>query len=242
MDNIAKDKQGTIQNWANSWESRAKLIAAICYIFGVISLESPHTLFIAYTLALFLFLLIRISFFLLLKRYLIITPFLLLMTIPLLWQYSVENAIFSIIIIMKAYISMTVITIVLETQSLDDLINGLAGLKLPPILITILILSYRYVFLFLDDIERMITATKSRFFHGGIRINSLKVYGHLIASLLFKAIQRSEKMHEAMVSRGFTGSLTFQNTNTPKLSDIFKSCFAISIIIFLIVLEKCFII
>ncbi|MUK88542.1 hypothetical protein GMD78_09085 [Ornithinibacillus sp. L9] len=239
MENASKEGRfSAIPNGATSWEARSKLIAAICYIFGVISLETPSMLLLTYILVVIFFLFIRISFSLLLKRYLIITPFLLLMTVPLLWQYSTDHALFALAIIIKAFTSMTVITIVLETQSLDDLMNSLVGLKMPPVLVTILILSYRYVFLFLDDIDKMLTAAKSRFFSGGLRIASLKIYGHLIASLLTKAIQRSDKMYEAMASRGFTGKLTFQNVQKIGHLDLIKTSCTIILILCFIVVEK----
>ncbi|SET55431.1 cobalt ECF transporter T component CbiQ [Oceanobacillus limi] len=239
MEETVYDQQQTqIPKWARSWESRSKLIAAICYIFGVISLTTLPTLIIAYTFSLITLVSMRISFILLLKRYLIITPFLLLMTLPLFSQYTMDNALFASLIIIKAFTSMTVITILLETQSLDTLMNSLTGLKMPPMLITILILSYRYVFLFLDDISRMMTAAKSRFFKGELGVRSLRVYGHFIASLLIKALHRSDKMYEAMASRGFNGQLAFQSTKKVGYHDIFKTCLTVIVIALLIIFER----
>lgn len=236
----AKKQSATITNWAFSWDPRAKLMAGFCYIFGVISLTSIPVTILAYSLSIIVLIFMRISIRLLLTRYLIITPFLLLMTVPFLWNPGEDNLIFAGLIILKAFTSMTVITIILESESLDELMNSLAGLKIPTVLITIIILSYRYVYQFLDDLERMLTAVKSRFFRGSIRLKNLNVYGKLMAALLIRALDRSDKMYQAMASRGFNGAFPVERMEKIGLNDIFKTSFVILIIVIFIVIERGF--
>ncbi|WP_164219532.1 cobalt ECF transporter T component CbiQ [Virgibacillus sp. YIM 98842] len=231
-----------IPKWATSWEPRAKLIAAVFYIFTVISFTNLSVIFIAFAIAFAGLVLMKISLILLLKRYLIITPFLLLMTVPLLFNFDLsfhtQNAVFILFIIMKAFISMTVITIILDSQSIDQFINSLAGLKIPAVFITVLILSYRYVFLFLEDIQKMQTAAKSRFFCGGIGIKKVKVYGELTAALLSRSMERADRMYEAMVSRCFTGKLHFQKGPQIMPADIAKTGCTIIMILLLLFADK----
>src|SRR5699024_1320204 len=137
-------------------------------------------------------------------------------------------------IIMKAFISMTVITIILDSQSIDQFINSLAGLKIPAVFITVLILSYRYVFLFLEDIQKMQTAAKSRFFCGGIGIKKIKVYGQLTAALVSRSMERADRLYEAMVSRCFTGNLHFQKGKKFKPADIANTGCTIMMVLFLL--------
>jgi cobalt/nickel transport system permease protein len=236
------DTLAAIPTWAKSWEPRAKLIAAVFYIFIVISFTNGSVVFIAFTIALLGLLCMRISFLLLLKRYLVITPFLMLMTIPLLFNFDLsfhtQNVSFILLIVLKAFTSMTVITIILDSQSLDQFMNSLAGLKIPAVLITVLILSYRYVFLFLDDIQKMQTAATSRFFRGGIRIKKIKVYGQLTAALLSRSVERADRMYEAMASRCFTGKLYFQKGQKLTPADIGKTGCAVLLILLLLLLDK----
>jgi cobalt/nickel transport system permease protein len=236
------DTLTSIPKWAKSWEPRAKLIAAVFYIFTVISFTNLSILFIAFAITFIGLLLMRISFILLLKRYLVITPFLLLMTIPLLFNFDLsfhtQNLQFIFLIVMKAFTSMTVITIILDSQSLDQFMNSLSGLKIPAVFITVLILSYRYVFLFLDDIQKMQTAARSRFFRGGLGISKIKVYGQLTAALLSRSMERADRMYEAMASRCFTGQLYFQKGQKIMAADIGKTGCAVLIILLLLVLDK----
>ncbi|GAE24894.1 hypothetical protein JCM9140_857 [Halalkalibacter wakoensis JCM 9140] len=237
----AESLQG-ISKWALSWEPRAKLIAAVLYIFGVISLSSPIMITIAYLITFIAVFLMGISITLLLKRYLIILPFLLLMTLPLVFgqgsAFSVDHLSFAIVIFLKAFTSMTVITIILDTQSLEQFMTSLSHLKVPPVLITVLMLSYRYVFLFLDDIQKMQTAAKSRFFKGGIGLSQLKIYGQLTGCLLRKSLDRSDKVYEAMASRCFNGQLQFSSPKLITKLDLTKTISVIFIISVLIGFES----
>ncbi|WP_026672036.1 cobalt ECF transporter T component CbiQ [Alkalihalobacterium bogoriense] len=228
--------------WVVNWESRTKLVTGLIFIFGVISLQQLSIVCLSFLFSFLLTVFFKIPFVTLCKRYLIITPFLLLMTIPLLFTSSNissnDNFIFAFTIIAKAFTSMTIITLILETQTLEQFMNSLSHLKIPTVLITVLILSYRYVFLFLDDIQKMQLAAKSRFFSGGIRLKSLKTYGQLTGSLLTKSIDRSEHVYEAMASRSFNGKLHVGPCKRPTKTDVIKGAFMILFLIALFVLER----
>lgn len=227
LDDGQKDQINGISVWASSWEPRTKLIAAVLFIFGVISLNTLYLALIAYIVSFIVALCMGIAFIVLLKRYLIITPFLLLMTVPLLMNQSIslmnDHYQFAFLIIIKAFTSMTVITILLDTQSLEQFMNSLAHLKVPTVLITVLMLSYRYVFLFLEDIQKMQLAAKARFFNGGIGLKSLKTYGQLTGCLLIKSLDRSEHVYAALASRSFNGTLQFGSGQKISRADICKS-------------------
>ncbi|MEB1806104.1 MAG: cobalt ECF transporter T component CbiQ [Bacillaceae bacterium] len=233
-----------ISQWALGWESRAKLMAAIIYIFGVISLQTVSFALIAYSVSIVVSFIMGISLLTLLKRYLLITPFVLLMTVPLVFgggfPIDPDRVTFALLIILKAVTSMTILTIILETQSVDQFMNSLAHLKVPPIMISVLLLSYRYVFMFLDDIQKMQLALKTRFFNGGISIKNLKVYGQLTGALLLKSLDRSEKVFQAMVSRGFSGNLCFGEARQITKSDLYKTGLSFFIIMVIVAVELVF--
>jgi cobalt/nickel transport system permease protein len=238
---IQSDLEG-ITMWALSWEARAKLIAVVLFIFGVISLKTTSIAMFAYTIALVGSLAMGLSIILLLKRYLIITPFLLLMTVPLIlgggFPIEIDQVSFASLIFLKAITCMTVMLILLHTQSIDEFMDSLAHLKVPPIIITILLLSYRYVFLFFDDIQKMQLAARSRFFSGGISIRNLKVYGQLTGGLLIKSLDRAENVYNAMTARCFNGTIRHREKQAINRWDILKTTIPFLFIITLITIER----
>lgn len=231
-----------VSAWALSWEARAKLIAVIIFIFGVISLNTASFAFVAFSISVIAALWMGLSVFFLLKRYLIIAPFLLVMTVPLLlgggFPIALDRVSFASLIVLKAITCMTVVTILLHTQSIDDFMDSLAHLRVPPIVITILLLSYRYVFLFFDDIQKMQLAARSRFFSGRITLRNLKIYGQLMGGLLLKSLDRAENVYQAMTARCFNGTLRVRDARRLNRWDIFKTGASFSIIIVLIAVEK----
>ncbi|RXJ00308.1 cobalt ECF transporter T component CbiQ [Anaerobacillus alkaliphilus] len=231
-----------ISQWALSWEARAKLIAVIIFIFGVISLKTVLFGMFAFAIAIIGSLAMGISIILLLKRYLIILPFLLLMTVPLIvgggLPIELERVSFAALIFLKAITCMTVMTILLHTQTVDEFMDSLTHLKVPPIVITILLLSYRYVFLFFDDIQKMQLAARSRFFSGGISIRNLKVYGQLTGGLLIKSLDRAENVYSAMTARCFNGTIRFRKKRALHGWDITKTIIPFLLIATLITIER----
>lgn len=241
--------QGDIQSelegiapWALTWEARAKLVAVIIFIFGVVSLKTPTVAIVAFSVAILGSLAMGVSFMLLLKRYLIILPFLLLMTIPLVvgggLPVEMDRVSFAGLIFLKAITCMTVMTILLHTQTIDEFMDSLAHLKVPPIIITILLLSYRYVFLFFDDIQKMQLAARSRFFSGGITIRNLKVYGQLTGGLLVKSLDRAENVYNAMTARCFNGTIRHGQKRQINCWDVTKTLIPLIVIALLITFES----
>ncbi|QOY37918.1 cobalt ECF transporter T component CbiQ [Anaerobacillus isosaccharinicus] len=234
-----------ITRWALSWEARSKLIAVVFFIFGVISLKTTSFAFLAFAIAIIGSLAMGLSIVLLLKRYLIIFPFLLLMTVPLIigggFPIEVDRISFAALIFLKAITCMTVMTILLHTQTVDDFMDSLAHLKVPPIVITILLLSYRYVFLFFDDIQKMQLAARARFFSGGISIRNLKVYGQLTGGLLIKSLDRAENVYNAMTARCFNGTIRFREKRELNRWDVLKTFIPFFLIVTLIAIEKVYI-
>ncbi|MCL2116740.1 MAG: cobalt ECF transporter T component CbiQ [Methanobrevibacter sp.] len=93
-----------------------------------------------------------------------------------------------------------------STTPIAEIVNSLAILKLPKIFIEIALLMYNIVFIFLDQIEVMTNAQKTRLGYYGIH-NSYRSLGLLISNLFFKSLDKGEQLQQALDSRGYNGSL-----------------------------------
>jgi len=108
---------------------------------------------------------------------------------------------------------LTTITLV-STTPFDGLLRGLQSMRCPRIITTLLSFMYRYVFLLVDEGERMIVARDSRAVH--MRPwHWIRSMGHLASALFFRTFERGERIYCAMMSRGFTGEI--RTLNVPKL-------------------------
>ncbi|RFU82779.1 cobalt ECF transporter T component CbiQ [Streptomyces triticagri] len=92
------------------------------------------------------------------------------------------------------------------TTELRALLRGLQRLKLPPLLVQIASFMVRYGDVVTDEMRRMSIARRSR----GFEARGVRQWGVLAKSagaLFIRSYERGERVHLAMVSRGYTGSM-----------------------------------
>ena len=109
-------------------------------------------------------------------------------------------------VLVKSYISVLSLVLLSSTTPFARLLEGLGRLKVPKVLITIMGLTYRYIFVLLEEVYRMKRARDSRGFGGKWLWNS-KVIGQMIGTLFLRSYERGERIYMAMVSRGFDGTV-----------------------------------
>lgn len=231
-----------LKSWARQWEPRAKIAGTVLFILGIISLDTPFLLLIAFAGMVALALSAGLPPGFLASRLAIILPFLILMSVPLVlgagWPPDVDRALFASLIALKALTSMTAMVILLNTQPLQEFLDGLAYMKIPPLLVTLLFLAYRYVFLFFEELKKTQRALRSRFFQAGLNRHALSVYGELSGGMFIKSLDRSENVYRAMASRCFNGRLPVLCSRFVTRVDIGKSALLVAAAALLIVLER----
>ncbi len=114
----------------------------------------------------------------------------------------------------KALISVSCLILLSSTTPFADLMHGFERMKVPRFFTTVASFMYRYVFLIVDEAERMKRARDSRNYRGRW-IWHAHVIGHMIASLFLRSQERAERVYQAMSARGFDG--TFPRVSEPKM-------------------------
>jgi cobalt/nickel transport system permease protein len=180
-------------------------------VTGVVSLHSFYLVSAVLLGVLLVSFSAGLPFKLLLTRIILAAPFLLLMAVSIAlgggFPPAAERLTFAGLVLFKALTSIIVMTVLLKTQPIDRYFNGLAHMKLPPVIVTVLFLAHRYVYLFSDQLANTQRALAARLFQPGIKKRSLAVYGEAAGGLLLKAVDRSDSVYRAMAARGFDGIL-----------------------------------
>lgn len=100
-----------------------------------------------------------------------------------------------------------------STSTAREILRGLELLKLPALMVNIASFMLRYLNVVTDEMERMRIARASRGFEArGIR--DWRILSSVIATLFMRSYERGERVHLAMLSRGFTGVIP----RTPEMS------------------------
>ena len=86
------------------------------------------------------------------------------------------------------------------------LLNAFRSLGMPRALVSTLHFMYRYLFVFVEELERMTLARRSRTFKRSGHLDWGPLTG-LIGVLFLRSIERGERVHQAMLARGWDGHL-----------------------------------
>lgn len=92
------------------------------------------------------------------------------------------------------------------TTPMVEIFALLERLRVPPVLLEMALLIYRYIFVVLEEAEKMLLAMKSRGQKGSLS-GSLRGFGLLGANLFARALARGERLNTTLESRGYAGRL-----------------------------------
>lgn len=211
-------------------DPRVKVILTLLFILSVSF--TPFGAFAAYGALWFLVLvavfLARIGFGYVLRRALVVTPFALaaitlpftipgepLATLPLFGGLTISapGVIRFVSILVKSWISVQAAVVLVAVTPFPDLLWALRAIHIPAPLVAIVSFMYRYLFLLSDEVLRMLRARSSRSAAlPGVRSGGAlwwrgKVAGQMAGSLMIRSFERSERVYNAMLARGYQGAM-----------------------------------
>ena len=96
--------------------------------------------------------------------------------------------------------------LLMQVTPFRALLVGLRRLKVPGTLVATLHFMYRYLFVLTEELDRMVIARRSRTFRRSGRLDWGLLTG-LIGTLFLRAFERGERVHEAMLARGWDGTV-----------------------------------
>ncbi|HEX6289846.1 MAG TPA: cobalt ECF transporter T component CbiQ [Herpetosiphonaceae bacterium] len=115
-------------------------------------------------------------------------------------------------IIWKSWLSMQAALLLTATTHFLEVLRALQALRMPRIIVALLSFMYRYLFILVDEAQRLLRARECRSAAlegsgGGSLLWRAQVTGRLVGTLFLRAFERSERIYVAMLSRGYTGEL-----------------------------------
>lgn len=133
--------------------------------------------------------------------------------------------------ILLAFISLA------ATSPLTTLGHAMNRLLVPDKIVHLLLMTYRYVFVIELEYERLVRAAKIRGFCPKTNMHTYKTYAYLIGMIFVRASDRADRVHKAMLCRGFKGKFySLQEFSFTRL-DLICSVFISGAIIGLGILE-----
>lgn len=106
----------------------------------------------------------------------------------------------------RASVALGAAVVLVSTTPFTELVEALRTLRLPAAVTTALGLAYRYLYILTDEVERLRRAARSRNAGGGSASRRRLMVG-ITGAALQRSFDRSERIHRAMLARGFTGRM-----------------------------------
>lgn len=105
---------------------------------------------------------------------------------------------------LKTLLSLLMLNLLTLTTSVSAILNALIQLRTPPLLVAILASMYRYIGVLINEFNTMRRAAASRNLMNSNRTIRL-VVGNMIGALFIRTYERGNRVHQAMLSRGYQG-------------------------------------
>ena len=105
-----------------------------------------------------------------------------------------------------ALLVMTALVLLASTTPFPALVTAARRLGCPATLVTMFALATRYLVVLLDEGSRMGLAFRARAV-GPRDLRLAEPMGRLVGSLAIRALDRGDRIHQAMLARGFSGEL-----------------------------------
>ncbi|MBS7249233.1 MAG: cobalt ECF transporter T component CbiQ [Candidatus Freyarchaeota archaeon] len=236
-DTLLTEKSTSIDSPVHRLDPRVKLLSLVAIIFCAVALENAVFFGALLVLLLVLVLISRIPLKLYLAKASFIPLFSLIIVLPIpfivsgnpltfihLYGYtyltvSFEGLYRAIVFVLRVWVATGSAILLISTTKFSSIVMALRKLGVPEIFASLLLITYRYIFLFAGEALFMVQARNMRSFGKESILQRIRVVGQMIGSLFIRAYERGEQVYYAMLSRGYTGKMDSFRSQKMKKKD-----------------------
>ncbi|SRR5581483_4863468 len=128
-------------------------------------------------------------------------------------------------ILVRSWLSVQMAILLVSVTEFPDIIHALTHLYVPSIITTIIAFLYRYLFVLTDEVMRLMRARQARSAaapgsrSGGNVWWQARVAGNMAGQLFLRSYERSDRIYNAMLSRGYKGQWMAMHVQRIQLRD-----------------------
>jgi cobalt/nickel transport system permease protein len=136
---------------------------------------------------------------------------------------------------MKSWLSIIAAILLASTTSFTELQQAMRSIRVPQLLVAVFGLMWRYLHLMVEEVDRLTRARSSRsgtdptsrYRAGGSLSWRAGVTGAMAGNLFIRSLERSERVYQAMLARGYDGETRTMENSSPTRKEIFRLVLAI---------------
>ncbi len=126
---------------------------------------------------------------------------------------------------------------VLGTSEVFALAHACVHFRFPDKLVYLFFFFYRYITVLHEQYTVLRRAMVIRCFKPGTNIHTYKSYAYLVGMLIVNSYERSQRIYDAMLCRGFNGKFPVMHHFSIKKTDIMFLFLMMSVLVFLFYME-----
>ncbi|HIC88016.1 MAG TPA: cobalt ECF transporter T component CbiQ, partial [Anaerolineae bacterium] len=136
------------------------------------------------------------------------------------WQLTISDTGLArfVTVMLKSWLSVLAALLLTASTPFPEMLTGLRGIGVPRVLVAIIAFMFRYAFILADEALRLMRAREARSARPSARIHidgkvggslgwRARVTGGMVGNLFVRSFERSERIYNAMLSRGYAGDL-----------------------------------
>ncbi|MFC1645839.1 cobalt ECF transporter T component CbiQ [Candidatus Omnitrophota bacterium] len=232
-------------------DPRIKIVVFLPLVFVVALLQSIVAGIISLLFAVLCIILARISLRPLLNRLIVVNIFIvfLWLTLPFSIEgkvlfsfagldFSRQGLIYALAVTLKANAILFFTVSILGTSEIFSLAHALFHLKAPKKLVYLFFFFYRYISVLHREYDKLLSAVKMRAFSPRTDFHTFKTYGYLVGMLFVNSYERSQRIYQALVLRGFRGDFPLLSHFQLRKKDLLFAIVMFSITVSLLMIWK----
>lgn len=220
------DDYASAASFFHQWDPRLKIVALLGFCLLAASLKSLSLAVFAMSAAAAGLRLSRLPFSLAARRLRAMSGFLAMLLIVLPFSaaepaggtwvvlagwpgltFSGHGLLLALTIVVKACTIALLVDPLFATAPLPVTLEGFRRLGVPPSICQMVFLSYRYIFVFAEEMNRMYTSMLVRGYQPRCNMATLRTMGNFFGMLFVSSYDRNQQVYEAMLCRGYDGTL-----------------------------------
>ncbi len=183
-------------------DARVKLVSLVLLLIAALFVRTLPVLAAFYAVSVILALLSGIRLTTFLKRTWFFIPFFaLLIAIP---AFFTQGPLAAVLFIVRVATCVSFAVLITITTRHVELLRALGALGIPAIFISVLDMTYRYIFLFIKIFEEMHLSLKARLVRRMGGAHARRWVASRIGHLFRRSVRMSEEVYLAMVARGYS--------------------------------------
>ncbi len=239
------DVESHIQSPIRRLNPKAKIITLTAIVLVIVTTPPTETVsfFLYLTIALAMILVSQIPITFFIKRLALVLPFIAvavfaapivkggdtILTVPIGFtaiDVSEKGALILFNVTAKSILSVLFLSFLISTTPFSDVIVALKELRFPHFLSDALSFMYHYIFILIDEAEKISRARDARLY-GGRWIWHSNIIGYIIGAIFVRSMERGERTFLAMKARGYDTGLTTRQTGKLMPKDYFFIIFVL---------------